>query len=90
MSVSLSFSFSNGTIIKKSGYSLVVRFPLRTAALGHLHQREHLNESSPPLEIGVLRQKAGGRRQEERGRRKEEEGKRKKERGRRKEEEGRS
>ncbi|MEG4170869.1 MULTISPECIES: hypothetical protein [unclassified Microcoleus] len=41
-------------------------------------RREHLNESSPPLEIGVLRQEAGGRR-------KEEEGKRKKERGRRKE-----
>ncbi|MEG4305374.1 hypothetical protein [Microcoleus sp. D3_18a_C4] len=29
---------------------------------------------SPPLEIGVLRQEAGGRRQKERGRRKEEEG----------------
>ncbi|MEG4169415.1 MULTISPECIES: hypothetical protein [unclassified Microcoleus] len=29
---------------------------------------------SPPLEIGVLRQEAGGRRKKERGRRKEEEG----------------
>ncbi|MEG3900560.1 hypothetical protein QT987_00905 [Microcoleus sp. SVA1B4] len=53
---------------------MVVRFPLRTAALGRVHQREHLNESSPPLEIGVLRQKAGGKRKKERGRRKEEEG----------------
>ncbi|MEG5049479.1 MULTISPECIES: hypothetical protein [unclassified Microcoleus] len=34
---------------------------------------------SPPLEIGVLRQEAGGRRQKERGRRKEAEGKRQKE-----------
>jgi len=32
---------------------------------------EHLNESRPPLEIGVLRQEAGGRREEGRGRRKE-------------------
>ncbi|MEG5098074.1 hypothetical protein [Microcoleus sp. AT13-A5] len=41
---------------------------------------------SPPLEIGVLRQEAGGRRQKERGRRKGEEGKRKKEGARRRKE----
>jgi len=33
--------------------------------------REHLNESSPPLEIGVRSQESGARRKEEEGRRKE-------------------
>ena len=33
--------------------------------------REHLNESSPPLEIGVRSQESGVRRKEEEGRRKE-------------------
>ncbi|MEG4911866.1 hypothetical protein [Microcoleus sp. B13-B6] len=41
------------------------------SVFGCTANREHLNESSPPLEIGVLRQEAGGRRQKERGRRKE-------------------
>ncbi|MEG4483815.1 hypothetical protein [Microcoleus sp. D2_18a_B4] len=36
--------------------------------------REHLNESSPPLEIGARSQESGVRRKEEEGRRKEEEG----------------
>ncbi|MEG4530114.1 hypothetical protein [Microcoleus sp. D2_18a_D3] len=35
---------------------------------------EHLNESSPPLEIGARSQESGVRRKEEEGRRKEEEG----------------
>ncbi|MEG4167292.1 MULTISPECIES: hypothetical protein [unclassified Microcoleus] len=33
--------------------------------------REHLNESSPPLKIGVRSQESGARRKEEEGRRKE-------------------
>jgi len=33
--------------------------------------REHLNESSPPLEIGVRSQESGAWRKEEEGRRKE-------------------
>ncbi|MEG4485454.1 MULTISPECIES: hypothetical protein [unclassified Microcoleus] len=33
--------------------------------------REHLNESSPPLEIGVRSQESGARRKESEGRRKE-------------------
>ncbi|MEG3927271.1 MULTISPECIES: hypothetical protein [unclassified Microcoleus] len=37
-------------------------------------QWEHLNESSPPLEIGARSQESGVRRKEEEGRRKEEEG----------------
>ncbi|MEG4809437.1 hypothetical protein QUA82_17490 [Microcoleus sp. F8-D3] len=47
--------------------------PLRVAASDERENfREHLNESSPPLEIGARSQESGVRSQEERVRRKKE------------------